>query len=362
MAKEVEDENDDDLIYRLSEDHLDHIGREQPRSMRVRLPVQQRFRRGVGDEGKGSESIHDDVDPQQLNSAQDGLLLGRSNGGHECDDDSSDCYRYLELQKLANGVIDTTTPHHSLDDRSEVVIHKNDVRYLLSDLGAGDTHREPNVGSLEDRSIIRATTSDTDDITERADGFNKNLLILGGRPSQDLKARDDLEAFVRVESTKERALHDDTSSSVDTTLCGDRASGKDVVSGTHLDRDTRTVTCCDGLADTRAKGILDTGYGDQGHVAREVLVRNFVGRLEACVRGRPILEVPIAERDCPQHLIGVEDDRPRDVLHRGLVDFLGLYFRVGILAMIWVPGNNDVARALLGEDFRSALEEQAVAT
>jgi hypothetical protein len=39
VAEEVEDEDYRDLVYRLSEDHLDHVGGEEPRSTSVRLPV-----------------------------------------------------------------------------------------------------------------------------------------------------------------------------------------------------------------------------------------------------------------------------------------------------------------------------------
>ena len=51
--------------------------------------------------------------------------------------------------------------------------------------------------------------------------YLKEGLILEGRPSQDLKAGDDLKTFMGVQSAEERTLHDDTSSSVDTALCGD---------------------------------------------------------------------------------------------------------------------------------------------
>ena len=40
MAKEVEDEDDDHLVDRLSEDHLDHVSGEKSGSTGVRFPVQ----------------------------------------------------------------------------------------------------------------------------------------------------------------------------------------------------------------------------------------------------------------------------------------------------------------------------------
>jgi len=40
VANEVEDEDDDDLIYRLAKDHLNHVSSEKARSVGIRLPVQ----------------------------------------------------------------------------------------------------------------------------------------------------------------------------------------------------------------------------------------------------------------------------------------------------------------------------------
>ena len=135
-------------------------------------------------------------------------------------------------------------------------------------------------------------------VTEmRAEGFNENRLILRGRPGQDLKMGDDLKAFAGVENAEGRTLHDDAM------LDDNRASGKGVVSGARLYRNTGAVAGGNGLARIRAKGILDTRDG-------HILVRNFAGRLQAGTRGRPRLEVLIAERGGPQRLLCVEADRP----------------------------------------------------
>ena len=83
--------------------------------------------------------------------------------------------------------------------------------------------------------------------------------------------------------------------------------------------------------------------------------------MEVDAGGGPRLEVPVTERDGPQHLVSVEDDRPRDVVLGVLVDRLGLDLQVSVPVVVRVLGNDDVAGALLGEDLRSALEEQMVA-
>jgi len=39
VAKEVEDEEDDNLVDQLSKDHLDHVNSEKPRAAGIRFPV-----------------------------------------------------------------------------------------------------------------------------------------------------------------------------------------------------------------------------------------------------------------------------------------------------------------------------------
>ena len=121
-----------------------------------------------------------------MNGGQDGLLVVRGDGGYEGDDDRGDVGRDLELEEFSNGVVDAATPHDSLDDRSEVVVHENDVGSLLGDLSAGDTHRKSDVGGLESGAVVYTITGNTDDFAKRAEGFDKYLLIFRRRPSRDL--------------------------------------------------------------------------------------------------------------------------------------------------------------------------------
>jgi len=86
------------------------------------MTVQWVSRGGINGEGDGGRSVHGDVDLEQLNSSWYGLLFGGRNGRGECDDDGGGIGRGLELQKLTNGVVDTTAPHDSLGDISGVVI------------------------------------------------------------------------------------------------------------------------------------------------------------------------------------------------------------------------------------------------
>ena len=232
---------------------------------------------------------------------------------------------------------------------------------LLNDLCTGNTHRESNVGGLEGRVIVCTITCDTDNLAKKTEGLYNNLLIPWRRPGQDLKTGDDLEMLVGAESAEEGSLHDDTSSGVDAALSGDRSSSQDVVPHTHLDGDTDFVASGNGSTYTGAEGIFNTSDGYQGHVAREFLVWNSIRGTEVNTGGGLRLEVLVTECDGPQHSVGIEGGRPRDVVLDVLINRLGLDLRVSVLVVVRVLGSDNVAGALLDEDLRSALEEQTVA-
>ena len=64
-------------------------------------------------------------------------------------------------------------------------------------------------------------------------------------------------------------LHDDTSSGVDATLTGSRASVEDVVSGACLDDDASAAAGYDSTAETEMKWVFDAHNGHQSHMLRE---------------------------------------------------------------------------------------------
>ena len=111
--------------------------------------------------------------PRKVNT-QD-RLLSQSDGDH---DGGGNVCRNLEPRELANGIVDTTAPRYSLNDRSEVV-HESNIGSLLSDLGTSNTHGESDVSGVEGGTIIRTTAGDIDGPTEREEGFNGVFLSLG---------------------------------------------------------------------------------------------------------------------------------------------------------------------------------------
>jgi len=62
------------------------------------------------------------------------------------------------------------------------------------------------------------------------------------------------------------AIHDNPTRSEDTTLRGDGASRKDVITNAHLKSNTGTMAFDDGLAHTIAEGVFNTGDVDKGRI------------------------------------------------------------------------------------------------
>ena len=116
-AGKMEYKGDGDLVNRLAHDLLVHVDGEQRCTLLVRFAIQEGLRSRVSGEGEGCERVHDDVDPQQLNSRKNGLFLRRGDRRNKSDNDGRNICGDLELQELAHRIIDTTTPHNSLDNR-----------------------------------------------------------------------------------------------------------------------------------------------------------------------------------------------------------------------------------------------------
>jgi hypothetical protein len=82
----------------------------------------------------------------------------------------------------------TAAPHDSDDNVGKRVVHKDNVRRLLGNLGTGNAHGETNVGELECRTVVGTVASDTDNLAHRLEGLDEKLLVLGRRTGKDLKA------------------------------------------------------------------------------------------------------------------------------------------------------------------------------
>lgn len=358
VAGEVEQEDDEGLVHRLTDDLHAHGRVEQRRGLAVGLAIEDLAAGGIGSEGESGEGVHDDVDPEQLHGGKDGFFGGRGDGGDEGDDDGGDVDGDLELQELADGIVDSAAPDDGGNDRSEVVIHKNDVRSLFGDLSSGDTHGESDVGGLESGAVVGTVTGDTDDFAKGLELLDQNLLILGRRTSQNLQTRYDFRALSVRQVAESGSFHDDTSGSEYTALVGNRPSRKNVVTRAHPDGDTSPLAIRDGLLDTFTERILDGGDGDEGQILEQIVKRNFLRVVQVRALRRPLLEITVRDGDGSEGLVGVEDDGAGQVLALDGTDGPDGDV-VGRRGSGAGRVDDDVAETLVADDFGSTFEVDA---
>ena len=79
----------------------------------------------------------------------------------------ADVRREQEAQELADVGEDAAPLADRGDDRGEVVVGEDHVRRLLRHVGAGDAHRDADVGRLQRRRVVDAVAGHGDDVARR---------------------------------------------------------------------------------------------------------------------------------------------------------------------------------------------------
>src|SRR5260221_13258063 len=87
---EVEDKNQDNLIYGLADNLLIHVDAEQGGGLTVRGAIESGRISGIGGKGERGKGVHDEVNPQQLDSTESGgFVNGCETGDKWCMDGST---------------------------------------------------------------------------------------------------------------------------------------------------------------------------------------------------------------------------------------------------------------------------------
>lgn len=84
-ASKVKNKGNNQLVDSLTNNHLPHIDSDQRRRLGIRLPVKNAVCGGVSSQSKRGESVHNQVDPEQLYGGQNRCLFGRSHSGNKCE-------------------------------------------------------------------------------------------------------------------------------------------------------------------------------------------------------------------------------------------------------------------------------------
>mmetsp|Transcript_96915 Transcript_96915/g.313229 ORF Transcript_96915/g.313229 Transcript_96915/m.313229 type:complete len:474 (-) Transcript_96915:768-2189(-) len=111
--------------------------------------------------------VHDEVQPQQVQDRQGALDV--DDGADHVQRQDRDVDSQLELQEFLDGVEHVAAPLGRNDNAGKVVIEQNDVRSILGDLRACDSHREAHVRILQSGSVVGSIASHRYDLPVRED-------------------------------------------------------------------------------------------------------------------------------------------------------------------------------------------------
>src|SRR3990172_6735741 len=80
--------------------------------------------------------------------------------------------------KLSNVLVNSPTRLHSLNNRLKTIVKQNNVRSLTSNICPRSTHRNTNISFPQRGSIIRAITSNSNNLTALFQNLNNAKLLL----------------------------------------------------------------------------------------------------------------------------------------------------------------------------------------
>jgi hypothetical protein len=111
---EDNDEKDDSLADALEEDVLSHFPGNNVLVPSVWWSLEELVSRFFSGECERSERVHDEIDPEELNSLKWGLP--EDDGADEGSDEGDDVDCELELEEASDVVEDVSAPFACLDD------------------------------------------------------------------------------------------------------------------------------------------------------------------------------------------------------------------------------------------------------
>lgn len=147
-------------------------------------------------ESKSGKGIHDKVNPEHLSGGKRRLREDASTSEHN--EHSDDIDSKLELEELADVVVDVTAISDSGQDRAEVIIHQLNVTSVLGNFSTSDSHSKSNIRAVKSGSIIGTITSDGNSSALFNQTVDEEELVIGLRSGHHLKLVLDLSESVLV--------------------------------------------------------------------------------------------------------------------------------------------------------------------
>src|SRR5690606_30259103 len=116
------------------------------------------------------EAIGDKIDPQNLNRQKRDWHANQDSDQHH--EDFADVTAEQIADEFTDIVVNRAAFLNSRDNAGEVVIGEHHIGRTLADLGAGDAHRDADIGLLERGGIIDAVTCHSGHFAGRLERLN----------------------------------------------------------------------------------------------------------------------------------------------------------------------------------------------
>jgi len=340
FTSEENDEKHNALEDSHPEDVLGHLARHNVISTVLGLALKERGLGELSGQSESSKGVHDQVNPQKLDSLERSLLGdARAN---ESGDQGTNVHGKLELQETLDVVVHIATPHSGLDNGREVVISDEDISGFLAHISASKTHSETDISFLESGGIVGTVTSDSDDSTHLAQTGNEKIFVFGTGTSHDFQVRHHSLEFLEVfdgfntilvsnDTThlfvEFGALNADIGIS-DLIVINNFAknsnglSSDNVVTSNHADSDTSFIDSLDGSWYFSTDNVHNTEDANKGQArflnVLNVIILGFIVVLTVFVRHH----ILVGKSDGTESLLGVGVDNIVEVRFHFIVHFL----------------------------------------
>ena len=156
-------------------------------------------------EGQRWQAVGHKIQPENLDRGE-GRRPARDRR-HEHQEHLAGVARQQVVDELLDVVVDASALLHGCHDRGEVVVGEHHVGRLAGDVGAGDAHRDPDVGGLHRRGVVDAVAGHGDHVAESLQRPHDPQLVLGRHAGVDRRLGGDRGECGVVERVDLQARH-----------------------------------------------------------------------------------------------------------------------------------------------------------
>ena len=139
--------------------------------------VEKEIIRRLSSESKGSECVHDQVNPEKLYGGE--RLFSEKASTSKDEEHGDDVDSKLELKELANVIIDVTAIFDSGQNGTEVIIQERNITSVLCNFGSSDSHGEANIRSVKGGGIVGTVSGHSNCSSNLDKTINEHEFVIG---------------------------------------------------------------------------------------------------------------------------------------------------------------------------------------